>query len=47
MLRSLALHHEGTKGTKSLQGTEVIQHGATNKLLFLWLLFFVLFVPSW
>jgi hypothetical protein len=45
----MALHHEGTQGTKGLQGTEAIQHGATNKLLFLWLLFFVsfvLFVPS-
>ena len=36
MLRSLALHHEGTKGTKGIRGTESIQHGANNKLLFLW-----------
>ena len=53
MMRSLALHHEGTKatkGTKGAWGTEDIEHGATNKLLFLWLPFFVsfvLFVPSW
>ena len=47
MLRSLAVHHEGTKGTKGVWGMETIQHGATNKLLCLWLLFFVPFVPSW
>ena len=27
--------------------TEGIRHGATNTLLFLWLLLFVSFVPSW
>jgi len=46
----VCIHHEGTKDTKGVWDTEGIQHGTTNKLLFLWLLFFVFFVsfvPSW
>jgi len=46
-VRSLALHHEGTKGTKAVWDTEAIKHGANNKLLLLFFVSFVSFVPSW
>jgi hypothetical protein len=43
----MALHHEGTKGTKGAWDTETIQHGAnSNWLLLLFFVFFVFFVPS-
>ena len=41
------IHHEGTKDTKGLRDTEVIQHGANNKFLLLCFGSFVSFVPSW
>jgi len=46
-VRSLALHHEGTKDTKAVRDREAIKHGTSNKLLLLFFVAFVPFVPSW